>query len=118
VLGHRHAAAGHHEGGGGGDVEGLQAVAARAAGIHDRRAGGLDAAGVAPHGLAAPASSSKRFALGGQGGHHGADLGFGGLTGQHRVHHLGHLRFGQVAALDDALQIFFEHGANSPFDRR
>jgi hypothetical protein len=41
VLGHDHPRARDHEGGRGGDVEGVQAVAAGAAGVHDGAGRGL-----------------------------------------------------------------------------
>jgi hypothetical protein len=112
------AAAGHHEGGGGGDIEGLGAVAARAAGVHHRRPQAWMRRRIAAHGAGRAGQLLESFAFGGQGRHHGADLGLSGLAGEHDVHHSAiWFRSGSVA-LDDPGQMISKHFSSfvSPSD--
>ena len=85
VLGHLGAGACGHEGGGGGDVEGLQAVAARAAGV-DHLEAGIEAEGGGAQGLGEGGDLPHRLAPHAQGGEGGGDLGGGGLAVQAGAH--------------------------------
>ena len=87
VLGHGEAGAGHYESGGGGNVKGAFAVAAGAAGINGDAGRGGNGQRLFPHHGGKAGDFRRGFALDGQGGEIGAQLGGGSRAVHNGAHH-------------------------------